>query len=72
MRAEELDPNFSTNNNDHFMQRRLKDSRKPMITLRVLNKLKRMRAAKDLENMTRNDFLQTIYGLPDETMGGGM
>jgi len=72
MRAEELDPTFQTNNNDHFMQRRLRDSRKPTITLRVLNKLKRMRAAKDIENMTRNGFLQTIYGMPDESSGGGM
>lgn len=72
MRAEELDPTFQNNNNDHLMQRRLRDSRKPTITLRTLNKLKRMRAAKDVVNMTRNNFLQTIYGLPEEGMGGGM
>lgn len=70
MRAEELDPTFRNNNDDHFMQRRLHDSRKPVITLRELNKLKKMRAAKDLENMNRNGFLQTIYGIPTEGGGG--
>jgi len=70
MRAEELDPNFRNNDKDHFMQRRIHNSRKPVITLRELNKLKKMRAAKDLENMTRNSFLQTIYGIPTEDTGG--
>ena len=31
-----------------------------------LNKLKKMRAAKDLENLMRGDFLEIIYGAPSE------
>jgi hypothetical protein len=29
-----------------------------------------MRAAKDLENLIRADFMQTIYGTPEESQGG--
>ena len=72
MRAEELYPEYQNNDNDNIMQRHLRDSRKPKITLRLLNKLKTMRAAKDLENLIRADFMQTLYGTPDEQAPGGM
>lgn len=71
MRADELDPEFKNNNEDEIMQRHMHDSRKPTITLRILNKLKTMRAAKDLENLIRADFMQTIYGAPEEAPPGG-
>lgn len=70
MRADELTPEFNNNDNDMIMQRYLYNSRKPKITLRTLNKLKTMRAAKDLENLIRSDFMQTLYGMPDEAAGG--
>lgn len=73
MRAEELDPGFRSNNDDMVMQRNIHDSRKPTITLINLNKLKKMRAAKDLENLMRADFLEIIYGgSGEETPGGGL
>jgi hypothetical protein len=71
MRADELNPEFR-NNNDQLMQRHMHNSRKPKITLRLLNKLKTMRAAKDLENLIRADFMQTLYGTPEEQPPGGM
>ena len=71
MRADELKPEFRNNNADKVMQRHIHDSRKPKITLRVLNKLKTMRAAKDLENLIRADFMQTLYGAPEEDAGPG-
>lgn len=59
-------------NNDHIMQRDPKhSSRKPVITLLNLNKLKKMRAAKDLEMLMRSDFLEIMYAVPDEDGGGG-
>lgn len=70
MRATEFDPGFRDNNNDIIQQRNIKDSRKPTITLYSLNKLKKMRAAKDLENLIRGDFMEIIYGIPDEQPGG--
>lgn len=30
-----------------------------------------MRAAKDLENLIRADFMQTLYGAPEEEQPGG-
>lgn len=73
MRADELNPEFQDNNEDEIMQRKIHDSRKPKITLRILHKLKLMRAAKDLENLVRADFMQILYGTPEEQEpGGGM
>jgi hypothetical protein len=53
------------------MQRRTSDSRKPTITLKELNKLKKMRAAKDLEELMRGDFLEIIYGAAGEEAAAG-
>mgnify|MGYP003339213984 FL=1 len=73
MNANEIDPSYRDNDQDKIMQRSYSDSRKPTITLLHLNKLKKMRAAKDLENLMRGDFLEIIYGAPSEEQaeGGG-
>lgn len=68
MKADEIKPQFRDVNNDIIMQRHKHDSRKPKITLASLNKLKKMRAAKDLETLMRGDFLEIIYG---QTQEGG-
>lgn len=72
MRATDLDPQFSNPANDLIQQRQKHNSRKPTITLKSLNKLKKMRAAKDLENLMRNDFMQIIYGAPAEEGAGDL
>lgn len=74
MRAEEFEPGFRNNDQDIVMKRNEHDSRKPTITLMSLNKLKKMRAAKDLENLMRADFLEIIYGSASEEAqpGGGI
>ena len=72
MRADDIDPTFQDNNNDLIMQRQIRDSRKPTITLIALNKLKKMRAAKDLENLMRADFLEIIYGSSNADEGGAI
>ena len=73
MNASEIDPTYRNNNNDKVMQRQRHDSRKPTITLDHLNKLKKMRAAKDLEELMRGDFLEIIYGgTGEEAQAGGM
>ena len=72
MRADEINAQFRDNDKDIVMKRGLENSRKPTITLMNLNKLKKMRAAKDLENLIRGDFLEIIYGSDkDESAGGG-
>ena len=73
MRADDIEAGYRDNDDDMVQQRHILDSRKPAITLKILNKLKKMRAAKDLENLMRGDFMQIIYGIPEEpTEGGGL
>lgn len=70
MQTNDLDPTYTNNDDDHIMQRNPKSlSRKPVITLLNLNKLKKMRAAKDLEMLMRSDFLEIMYAVPDEEGG---
>ena len=69
MNVNEIDPTYR--DQDKIMQRDVKDSRKPTITLFHLNRLKKMRAAKDLENLMRGDFMEIIYGIPSEEQAGG-
>lgn len=70
MRAEEIDATYYSPENDRFAIQRIDDTRKPRITLLHLNRLKKMRAARDLENLVRRDILGLLYGAPAE--GGGM
>lgn len=69
MRADEITPQYKDLANDRLMQRQISNSRKPTVTLLNLHKLKKMRAAKDLENLMRADFLEIIYSPQQE--GGG-
>jgi hypothetical protein len=57
---------------DRFNQAEIMDTRKPAITLLHLNKLKKMRAARDLENLVRRDVLELLYGAPSEEVAPGM
>lgn len=57
---------------DEFTVQRLQDTRKPAITLLHLNKLKKMRAARNLENLVRRDVLELLYGAPSEEAPPGM
>jgi hypothetical protein len=51
---------------DTFTQRSPHDNRKPTLTLRRLNRLKKIRATKKLEQLKREDLLTVMYG-----QGGG-
>lgn len=73
MRADEFDGTYVDLANDKQEQFKLSDTRKPKFTLRHLNKLKKMRAAEDLERMMRMDTLEIIYGASEaEGAGGGL
>ena len=50
---------------DTLSIRRLSDTRKPRITLWHLNRLKKVRAARRLEKLKKEDFVQMMYGDPD-------
>jgi len=68
MQADEI--GFTDPAQDKFTQRSISDSRKPKITLAHLNRLKKMRAAKDLETLMRHDLFQIMYSSPEEESGG--
>lgn len=61
MRAEEFEGAYYTPADDKFTQAQLRDDRRPRITLVQLNKLKKMRAAKDLEDLVHADYLEMQY-----------
>lgn len=72
MKQQDLDANYTTASDDRYDQQQLTDTRKPHITLRHLNKLKKMRAARDLENLVRRDTMELLYGVPSEEAPPGM
>ena len=72
MRAGEIEMGFQDVGKDIQQQAHFHDTRKPRMTLKNLNKLKKMRAAQDLENHMRMDTLEIIYGAPEEEAGGGL
>lgn len=55
---------------DRQGQAQLTDTRKPQLTLQHLNRLKKMRAARNLENLVRRDILDLLYGAPEEAPPG--
>ena len=57
---------------DEMQKRNLDDTRKPLLTLAILNRLKRMRALKKLEALKRQDLLSVMYAAPEADAGGGM
>lgn len=75
--SEEISTGYYDPARDEINRRELGDTRKPKLTLRSLNRLKKMRALKQLEALKREDLLVIMYGeSPGQGgmggMGGGM
>lgn len=62
---------FIDPNEDEFMKAHPDDSRKPKLTLKQINKLKKIRATNDLENAKKESLLGVMYGMPEESDDGG-
>lgn len=56
--------------NDALAKRNFEDTRKDKLTLADLNRLKKLRAFRQLEDLKRQDLLSVIYGQPEEDDGG--
>lgn len=50
--------------NDRLSRAELDDTRKPRLTLRHINKLRKMREAKKLDLKDERQLYQTMYGIP--------
>lgn len=70
MRADQLDAAYYSPEDDQYGQAQLDDTRRPRLTLAHLNKLKKMRAARNIENLIRRDTLDMLYGAADEAAPG--
>jgi len=66
MRADEFEGTYYTPEDDQYTQMHAHSDRQPKITLMQLNKLKKMRAAKDLEDLVHADYLELQYAPPTE------
>lgn len=67
---ESLHEGYIDPNEDEFMKAHPGDSRKPTLTLKQINKLKKIRATNDLENAKKDSLLGVMYGQPPEDDGG--
>lgn len=54
---------------DEVNRRTPDQTRKPVLTLRHLNRLKRIRALNKLEGLKREDLLGVMYAPPEEPAG---
>lgn len=60
------DNNLANLEGDHRNQRNLEDKRKPKLTLRHLNKLRKMRELKKIDMLDRKSGWETMYGASEE------
>lgn len=56
---------------DTYYQANANDTRKAPLTLKHLNKLRKLRSIRALEKEKRKNVLKTMYGNPKEDDGGG-
>ena len=68
---EEGNPHYDPSQ-DEGNRREYGDLRKPKLTLRHINKLRKMREAKKLDMIEREKFWAAMYGNPPEEMEGGV
>jgi hypothetical protein len=64
------DIGYTDPNNDITRKAQLGQNRRPILTLQQVNKLKKIRATKKLEQMKRNELLSIMYGIPEPEAGG--
>lgn len=63
---EDRDVSRRQDDGDKFTKQSASDTRKPKLTLRGLNRLKKMRAVKDLENSKKEGLLGIMYGVDSQ------
>lgn len=54
---------------DQYSKAELDDTRRPRLTLRHLNKLRKVRELRKMEQATHKEFVKTMYGASSEEGG---
>jgi hypothetical protein len=67
---QDLETAYYDPSEDELETRTPSDTRKQKLTLKHLNRLKKVRALRKLENLKREDLLGIMYAAPDESSGG--
>ena len=69
MKQSEIERNPYKTDNDQITMNHEKDTRKPKLTLKALNNLRKMREMRRFEELQHQEFVERIYGLPEEKPG---
>lgn len=74
MKAKDLLVEFYSPEDDEQLKAEMSDTRRPRLTLRHLNKLRKMREMQALDNAQHSQFVKQMYGDSGggEEGGGGM
>lgn len=72
LEQQDLETGYYDPSLDIVNQRKPEQIRKKVLTLRDLNKLKKMRAIRRLDKLKKEDLLAVMYSAPEENSGGGM
>ena len=69
---EEQDIGYYNPEDDDLSRAHFSDTRKPVLTLKELNRLKRIRVTRKIDNAKKQDLLDVMYSVDDEeeTSGG--
>lgn len=71
MKAREFDDDGYYDPKEDQQKLYLDDTRKPRLTFRHLNRLKKLQAAKQFDELKQADYLELMYGVPQEEEGPG-
>lgn len=71
MKVTDLTEGYIDPNEDEMFKQKADDTRKPRLTLRQLNKLKKIRATNQLEDVKKKDLISAMYGAPPAEDSGG-
>lgn len=64
------DIGFYNPEEDAINKHNLDDTRKPTLTLRMVNRLKKIRSTKNLEMVKKQELLGIMYGIGGDEEGG--
>lgn len=66
MNQDEITNPYKSENDDEISKLHLSDTRKPVLTLKTLNKLRKMKELRRFEKLQQQEFVELLYGIPAE------